>query len=551
MHTSELDLRELLSFKPRGGAMSFLGQRIYLTDLLSHGLQRMELCQTLGPEITKSIVIRTGFAKGWLLAERIKRQMPEAWAEAKKGKLGPLLCSMYGYGEVLSSQRRDGIEQKPLVESYFVGLYEAEQHLRFHGESDEVVCWEHIGFASGYVSNVEGRTVYFMEGECQARGDRFCHLWGNYVEEWDDEIKPLLPFYDNISNESVAAQLGNILRWDECLPHSLQAKIKDSLRASTDDEGYPVSTSYAMRRLLDMAENVAKVPTSVLVTGESGVGKEKLVRYIHDQSPRSDKPFIAINCGALTETLLENELFGHSKGAFTGADSTKTGLIESADGGTLFLDEVGELSPSMQVKLLRVLQERELRKVGDNTTVKVDIRVISATNKNLEKAVEDGEFRQDLYYRLKVIELVVPPLRDRREDILPLCRFFLNRFNELLGKSFTGFNHRAADLLLNYHWPGNVRELVNAIERATVLGTEAQIQPDDLPREIREVTATSTAADGIRALHDVERDYILSVVEKLNNNKSLVADRLGMSVATLYRKLKEYGQSDEEHGHDH
>lgn len=544
MHTSELDLRELLSFKPRGGAMSFLGQRIYLTDLFSHGLQRMELCKTLGPEITKSIVIRTGFAKGWLLAERIKRQMPEAWAEAKKGKLGPLVCSMYGFGEVLSSQRHDGVTQKPLVDSYFVGLYEAEQHLRFHGEADETVCWEHIGFASGYVSNVEDRTVYFMEGECQAKGDRFCHLWGNYVEEWGDEIKPLLPFYDNISNETVSAQMGDILKWDDCLPHSLQAKITDSLRASTDDEGYPVSTSYQMRTLLDMAANVAKVPTSVLITGESGVGKEKLVRFIHDQSPRRDQPFVAINCGALTETLLENELFGHSKGAFTGADGNKTGLIESANGGTLFLDEVGELSQAMQVKLLRVLQERELRKVGDNGTVKVDIRVISATNKNLEKAVENGEFRQDLYYRLKVIELVVPPLRERREDILPLCRFFLNRFNDVLEKNFTGFNHRAADLLLNYGWPGNVRELVNAIERATVLGTAAQIQPEDLPLEIRNITPPPSTTDGVRALHDVERDYILSAMDKLNHNKTLVAERLGMSVATLYRKLKEYGSAE-------
>ncbi|WP_417760963.1 sigma 54-interacting transcriptional regulator [Shewanella sp.] len=545
MHTSELDLREMLSFKPRGGSMSFLGQRIYLTDLFSQGVQRMELCQTLGPEITKSIVIRAGFAKGWLVAERIKRQMPEAWAEARKGKLGPLLSSMYGFGEVLSSQRRDGIEQKPLVDSYFVGLYEAEQQLRMHGLADETVCWEHIGFASGYVSNVEQRTVYFVETECQARGDQYCHLMGNYVEEWGDEITPLLPFYNGISNESVATQFSKMLKWDASLPQSLQVKIKDSLRASSDDGGSPVSTSYVMRSLLDMAANVAKVPTSVMVTGESGVGKEKLVRFIHDQSPRKDKPFVAINCGALAETLLENELFGHSKGAFTSANNVKVGLIESANGGTLFLDEVGELSPAMQVKLLRVLQERELRKVGDIGTIKVDIRVISATNKNLEQAVETGAFRQDLYYRLKVIELVIPPLRERREDILPLCRFFLNRFNDTLAKNFTGFNHRAADLLLNYGWPGNVRELANAIERAAVLGSNAQIQPQDLPQEIRDVVPPPSTADGIRALHEVERDYILSVMDKLDHNKSLAADKLGMSVATLYRKLKEYSAHDE------
>ncbi|MCL1089059.1 sigma-54-dependent Fis family transcriptional regulator [Shewanella profunda] len=429
--------------------MSFLGQRIYLTDLFSHGLQRMELCRTLGVDVTKSIIIRSGFAKGWLIAERLKRQMPDAWAEARNGKLGPLLCSMYGFGEVLSSKRRDGIKEKPLVETYFIGLYEAEQHLRLSGISDEVVCWEQIGFASGYVSNVEGRTVYFIEDECKARGDDYCHLRGNYLEEWGDEITPFLPFYGNISNESVECQLYDALKWDESLPKSMQDRINYTLKLGNPEEGYPVSSSYAMQALLDMAANVAKVPTSVLVTGESGVGKEKLVKFIHDNSPRKNKPFIAINCGALAENLLENELFGHAKGAYTGADSTHIGLIESANGGTLFLDEVGELSPQMQVKLLRVLQEKELRKIGDNKTIKVDIRVLSATNKNLEHAVELGEFRQDLYYRLKVIELVIPPLRERREDILPLCRYFLNCFNQSHGKEYTGFSHKTADLLLS------------------------------------------------------------------------------------------------------
>ncbi|WP_324032453.1 sigma 54-interacting transcriptional regulator [Shewanella avicenniae] len=546
MQTSNLDLRELLSFKPQGGSMSFLEQRIYFEDLYSQGIKRMDLCQSLGPDITKSIVIKAGFTKGWLVAERIRRSMPELWDEAKMGKLGPLLSSMYGFGEMLYNQRQDGIINKPLVDSYFVGLFEAEQQLELIGQSDEAVCWEGIGFASGYVSNVEQRTVYFMEGECQACGDKYCHLWGNYVEEWGDEITPLLPFYNNISNESVASQLSDVLEKEYQLPPIIQTKIKDTLWNSKDDDSYPVSASYAMNRLLDIAANVAKAPTSVLVTGESGVGKEKLVRFIHDNSQRKDKPLVAINCGALAETLLENELFGHSKGAFTGADGNKTGLIESANGGTLFLDEVGELSPAMQVKLLRVLQEREIIKVGDNSAIKVDLRIISATNKSLEKAVEAGEFRQDLYYRLKVIELVIPPLRERREDILPLCRQFLNRFNDVLGKSFTGFNHRAADLLLNYDWPGNVRELINVIERAAVLGINAQIQPEDLPDELHTLATPTSTHDTILSLHEVERCHIISTMKKLRNNKSLVAKKLGLSQATLYRKLKSYDYEDAE-----
>lgn len=541
MNTSELDLRELLSFKPRGGAISFLGQRMYLKDLFSHGLQQMELCRTLGPEITQSIIVRAGFSKGWLVAERIKRQMPDAWAEARKGKLGPLLCSMYGFGEVLSSQRRDGIQATPLVETYFISLYEAEQHLRMHGLSNVPVCWEQIGFASGYVSNLEGRTVYFIEDECQAKGDSYCHLRGNYLEQWGEEITPYLPVYSGICNETVATQLADVLRSDEALPRNMQDKINLSLKLTSIEDGYPVSNSYAMRSLLEMAINVAKVPTSVLITGESGVGKEKLVQYIHKNSPRSDKPLVAINCGALNETLLENELFGHVRGAFTGADCSKSGLIEAADGGTLFLDEVAELSPATQVKLLRVLQEKEVRRLGDTETNHVDVRIISATNKSLEAAVEAGEFRQDLYYRLKVIELNIPPLRERTEDILPLSRYFLMKFNQELGKSHTGFHYKTADLLLSHNWPGNVRELVNAIERAVVLSAGPQIMPEDLPHEIRDTLCLPSVAGDIRALHEVEKDYILAVLEKLDNNKTQAAEKLGMSLATLYRKLKEYG----------
>lgn len=541
MNTLELDLRELLSFKPRGGAMSFLGHRLYVTDIFSHGLQRMELCENLGTAATQSIIVRSGYIRGWLLAEQIKRQMPDVWKEASKGELGPLLFSMCGFGEVLSRQRRDGIKAKPLIETHAISLYEAEQHLQLSGLSTMPVCWEHIGFASGYVSNVENRTVYFIEDECKAKGDSYCHISGNYLEEWGEEITPYLPIYNGICNESAAAQFNNVQCWGDTLPKNTQDRINSSMPKSGVGDGYPISKSYEMCSLLELATNVAKVPTSVLVTGESGVGKEKLVRFIHNQSPRSDKPMVAINCGALNETLLENELFGHVRGAFTGAETTKKGLIEASNGGTLFLDEVAELSPALQVKLLRVLQEKEIRKLGDTETISVDLRIISATNSSLEDAVEKGTFRQDLYYRLKVIELVVPPLRERPEDILPLSRFFLLKFNQELGREHIGFNYKTADLLLNYAWPGNVRELANTIERAVVLSSGPQIMPEDLPNEIRDGLCTPSVLEDIRALHQVEEDYILAVLKKLDNNKTRAAEKLGMSLATLYRKLKEYG----------
>lgn len=542
MDTSELDLRELLSFKPKGGAISFLGHRLYMTDMLSHGLLQMELDKCLGAQMTRSIMIRYGFARGWLLAEQIKRKMPDVWAEARNGKLGPLLCSMYGFGEVLSSQRRDGIINKPLVETFYISLYEAERHIHLHGLSETSVCYEQMGFASGYVSNLEKRTVYFIENECKARGDSYCHLIGNYLDEWDELITPYLPLYNGISNESVAEQLNDIQRWDEVLSPNMQEKINSSIKPISLDNGYPISKSHAMCSLLEMAKNIANVPTSVLITGESGVGKEKLVKFIHNQSPRSNKPLVAINCGALNETLLENELFGHIRGAFTGADTNKIGLIEASSGGTLFLDEVAELSPSTQVKLLRVLQEKEVRKLGDTETISVDLRIICATNKRLEDAVANGEFRQDLYYRLKVIELKIPPLRERTEDILPLCRFYLMKFNSELGREHTGFNYDTAKILLNYSWPGNVRELVNTIERAVVLSSGPQIMPEDLPDETRDALCLPSTEKEIKALSEVEKDYILAVLHKLDNNKSRTAEKLGMSLATLYRKLKEYDE---------
>jgi DNA-binding NtrC family response regulator len=542
MKTSQLDLRELLSFKPHGGTMSFLGRRTYLTDMVSHGLQRRELQNTVGYDLTRTIITRSGFIRGWLLAEQIRRQMPEVWAEAQEGVLGPMICSMFGFGEVLSSHRTDGLSGEPLVETYFIGSYEAEQQLRLDGQSADVICWEQVGFASGYVSHVQQRTVYFIESECQARGDCHCHLIGNYLEQWNDELTPFLPYFNGINVDNIQAELQEILKVEEHFPRNLNPNTELGTKANYIRRGYPINNSYPMQKLIEMAITVAKVPTSILITGESGVGKEKLVEFIHQHSDLNDKPLLAINCGALTETLLDSELFGYVKGAFTGADNHKMGLIESADGGTLFLDEVGELSPSMQTKLLRVIQEKQIRRVGDNSVKDVDVRIISATNKDLEAAVEAGEFRQDLYYRLNVIKLTIPPLRNRGEDILPLARYFLSDFNEKLGRNITGFNYKTADLLLNYDWPGNIRQLSNTIERAVVLSSGPQVMPEDLPEEFHQNISKPSTNNGIKPLNTIEKDYIISVLETLNNNKALTAKKLGMSLATLYRKLKEYDE---------
>jgi transcriptional regulator with PAS, ATPase and Fis domain len=252
---------------------------------------------------------------------------------------------------------------------------------------------------------------------------------------------------------------------------------------------------------------------------------------------------VAVNCGAITETLLESELFGHARGAFTGATQDRTGLFESANNGTLLLDEVGEVSPGMQVKLLRVLQEREIRRVGENKSRKVDLRILAATNRDLAHGVANGDFRQDLYYRLKVVELHVPPLRERRDDILPLGRVLLADAALRMKRNIFALAPKTADLLLRYGWPGNVRELKNAMERAVALARGNRLEVEDLPEEIVQTLPRPLATEGtVRPLEDIEKEYILAVMELNSGNQTLTAQQLHIGKATLYRKLKSYGQ---------
>jgi transcriptional regulator with PAS, ATPase and Fis domain len=296
-----------------------------------------------------------------------------------------------------------------------------------------------------------------------------------------------------------------------------------------------------MRRVVDLARRVAKADATLLVTGESGVGKERIARLVHDESERARGPFVAVNCGAVTETLLESELFGHVRGSFTGATHDRVGFFESANGGTLFLDEIGEITPALQVKLLRVLQEREVRRVGESRNRPIDVRVIAATHRNLADEVAAGRFRQDLYYRLRVIELHIPALRERRDDILPLARLMIGRASRRMGKKILGFTPAAADQLVRYNWPGNVRELENAVERAAVLCDGTHVDLGDLPEEVRFATAVTTPHEGaIRPLDEVERDYILSALKANGGNQARTAAQLKIGTATLYRKLKQY-----------
>ncbi|MHB1844218.1 MAG: sigma-54 interaction domain-containing protein [Deltaproteobacteria bacterium] len=318
--------------------------------------------------------------------------------------------------------------------------------------------------------------------------------------------------------------------------------------ATLQGEDELIAKSEAMRRLVSLVERVAETDVPLLLTGESGSGKERVARYIHARSRRAGACFLPVNCGALPENLLESELFGHAKGAFTGADREHEGLFEAAAGGTLLLDEVGEIPPSVQVKLLRVLQDREVRRVGATRSRPVDVRIIAATNRDLEQLVREKSFRKDLYYRLKVVSLEVPPLRARKEDILPLAHGFVRRGCALYHCGPCSLSARALDRLLAHPWPGNVRELEHAVERAVVLAEgKPRIEEGDLPPELLGRGAARAAEDEpILPLAEIERRHILRVLERCGGRRKETASALGISTNTLWRKLREYGAAAED-----
>lgn len=311
----------------------------------------------------------------------------------------------------------------------------------------------------------------------------------------------------------------------------------ERLLADVNIEHNMVGEGAAMQRVYHFISKVAPTDSTVLISGESGTGKELAARAIHRNSKRAKKAFMAVNCAALTESLLESELFGHEKGAFTGAFTQKKGRLEIADGGTVFLDEIGELTPALQVKLLRVLQEREFERVGGTVTIKVDLRLIAATNKNLEEAIEAGEFRQDLYYRLNVVSLEMPPLRERREDIMLLASYFADKYGAKCNRKLNGVSADARACLTGYEWPGNVRELENAIERAAVLGTTDSILPEDLPEALleREAPAAQSSIGYHEAVTQTKKQIILRAIEQAKGNYTEAAKLLGVHPNYLHR----------------
>jgi len=323
------------------------------------------------------------------------------------------------------------------------------------------------------------------------------------------------------------------------------------------DDGGIVGASAAMKRVMDTVKRVAPVHATVLIQGESGTGKELVARALHRMGPRAGKPFVAVHCAALAPTLLESELFGHERGAFTGAVERRKGRFELADGGTLFLDEIGEISPEVQVKILRVLEDRSFERVGGTETLKVDVRLVAATNRDLKAEVAAGRFREDLFYRLYVVNLVIPPLREREGDVAPLAEHYLARFAAEYGRPARRIDPAAMEVLCAYRWPGNVRELRNVVERMVVLSTGESIGPDDVPEGIRAAVREAAAGPGGReagpgpaaplamdeGVARAEREMLEAALERAGGNRAEAARALGIGVRTLYRKLAAHGLS--------
>jgi two-component system response regulator HydG len=540
MRIDDLQHDELLELDPEGGVIRFAGQRALLLDAVAMGVLRQYLVENFGLTAAHAVLTQFGFAHGWRMAEALRQEFDwendEEWRRA-----GPHVYTLEGL-----FRTQPGAEDPLCTKgAMLLASYEAEQHLLHFGRSDSGVCWTICGLMSGYVSRTASKEIYVLEDRCLGQGHAACHLLGRTREDWGDEHAEALAFFDSGRlTECLDVSLSRVTETLKAAEEKLRAHRRSLVPAAREVEAPLgiVAMSSTMQHVMDLARRVAKVDAPVLITGESGVGKERIARLLHDESTRAVGPFIAVNCGAITETLLESELFGHKRGAFTGAASDRPGLFEAANHGTLLLDEIGDISSGMQVKLLRVLQEMEIRRVGENKSRPVDVRVLAATNRDLAHGIDQGTFRQDLYYRLKVVELHVPPLRERRDDILPLARVLLADAAVRMARKISGLTPRTADQLLRYDWPGNVRELENAMERAVALARGSRVDLDDLPEEIRQAFPKPVAGVGaVQPLRDVEKDYILAVLKLNGGNQTRTAEQLRIGSATLYRKLKAWG----------
>ncbi|MCG7896150.1 MAG: sigma 54-interacting transcriptional regulator [Candidatus Thiodiazotropha taylori] len=488
--SSQFNLPSELNLSLEEGRIYLSDERMIMLHIGAMGSLRKELIETLGIERARGLLTRMGYASGVRDAKLARKLMPNA-SDEELMLMGPKLHMVEGIVKVSPIK----IDVDIANGRYFGDLiwehsYEADVHIDQFGVHTESVCWTQIGYATGYTSEIVGRFILYKEPECCGMGDRHCRNVGKPVEDWEGDVEEDLKYFNP---DHIADQL---LKLQEEVAH---------LRYSLDEETAPgdmVGSAPPFLKTCEMLKKAGESNVTVLLLGETGVGKEMFARALHSISSRAERNFIAINCAAIPESLIESELFGVEKGAYTGAQHSRPGRFERAHGGTLFLDEVGELSPAAQAKLLRVLQEGEFERIGDSRTRKVNVRLVAATNVDLQQAVDAGKFRADLYYRLNIFPILIPALRERDGDIPALVNRFLEKYTALHGKRTPGITERALSALRNYNWPGNIRELENIIERGVII--TANDTHIDLPNLFPELsveapvttqTQTSTLAE--------------------------------------------------------
>ncbi|MGI9246577.1 MAG: sigma 54-interacting transcriptional regulator [Steroidobacteraceae bacterium] len=480
----QFNLRSRLRFNQEAGQVWLDESRMLLLHARALGSLRRELLDALGDRRARGMLLRMGYVGGQQDAA-LARTLLGAGDNYDVFKIGPELHAFEGMvTPTLSEAEIDWERGTFRGKVQFEGSWEAESHLQQFGPSTEPVCHTLVGYATGYASRFFERFIVFREVQCVARGDACCSMEGKPAEDWaDDDFR----FYFETGQPDV-----ELRRIEEELEH-LRGPARE-----LENLGELVGASPAFRQAFDLLSKSARSPITVLLLGETGVGKEMFARWLHDHSDRKDKAFVAVNCAAIPHDLVESELFGVMKGAYTGAQQSRPGRFERADGGTLFLDEVGDLPPSAQAKLLRVLQTGEVERLGDDHARKVNVRLVAATNVNLAQAIADGRFRNDLYYRLSTYPVTIPPLRERSQDILLLAATFVAKYEAVYQKKVAGLSDRAVKAVLAHSWPGNVRELQNLIERAVLLTSPGHpIEVDQLfPGTGPMVGGTTLSASG-------------------------------------------------------
>lgn len=551
------DLISQIRFDSVGGKIWLDEQRMILIHSSVMGLLRKELIQTMGVERAKGFLMRFGYHTGWRDAELGKKVRPDL-ADEVAFMVGPQLHAIKGMVKVTPRALDFNVETGQFYGEFdWENSHEVESHISNYGHSEVPVCWSLIGYASGFATFYMNRQIIFKETQCAGTGASHCQIVGKPAEEWEDteELeKYLLP--DPMIEQLFALQ-------DEV------SDLKDQFRNNDEEEVIlynSVGHSGAFKNICHLISKASKSKVTVLLQGETGVGKEAVAKGLHNNSERADKSFVAVNCACIPPDLIEAELFGVEKGAYTGATQSREGKFERANQGTIFLDEVIELTPRAQATLLRVLQESELERVGDNRTRRIDVRVIAATNEDLENAVKEGRFRADLFYRLNVYPIHIPPLRDRTEDIPLLTEHFLKKYCALYNKKIAAISDRAMQSLLQYKWPGNIRELENMIERGVILAennsaielaaffpslsepshplnvinSRGQLAKPDLP--VSEPSPADSSIDQLLIddfnLDDLEQQLIEKAMTIANGNVSKAARKLGLTRPSLAYRLK-------------